>query len=109
MRSSNFANTILGEAGTKCVADMARQLDQKAGAPFTLRFGVPTDFQKLVAERPDRPVVTGELNPVFQGTYSVDYPVLMAGLTIAAVPIILVCLLMQKHIIKGLSSGAVFG
>lgn len=46
---------------------------------------------------------------IFQGSHSVDYPVLMAGLTIAAAPIILVCLLMQKHIIKGLSSGSVFG
>ncbi len=46
---------------------------------------------------------------VFQGVHSVDYPLLMAGLTIAATPIILVYLSMQKHIIKGLSSGAVVG
>ncbi|MBZ5584638.1 MAG: curli production assembly protein CsgG [Acidobacteriia bacterium] len=32
MRSANFANTILGEAVTKCVADLARQLEAKAGA-----------------------------------------------------------------------------
>lgn len=46
---------------------------------------------------------------VFQGAHSVDYPVLMAGLTMAAVPIIMVYLIMQKHIVKGLSSGAVVG
>ncbi len=46
---------------------------------------------------------------VFQGANSVDYPVLMAGLTMAAVPIVMVYLAMQKHIIKGLSSGAVVG
>ena len=46
---------------------------------------------------------------VFYGTHSVDYPVLMAGLTIAALPIIVIYLIMQKHIIKGLSSGAVVG
>jgi len=46
---------------------------------------------------------------VFQGSHSVDYPLLMAGLTIAVVPIIIIYLLMQKHIIKGLSSGAVVG
>ena len=46
---------------------------------------------------------------VFQGANSVDYPVLMAGLTMAAVPIIVVYLAMQKHIVKGLSSGAVVG
>lgn len=46
---------------------------------------------------------------VFQGTHSVEYHLLMAGLTITAAPIILVYLLMQRHIIKGLSSGAVVG
>jgi raffinose/stachyose/melibiose transport system permease protein len=46
---------------------------------------------------------------VFQGANSTDYPVLMAGLTMAAIPIIMVYLAMQKHIVKGLSSGAVVG
>ncbi len=46
---------------------------------------------------------------VFQGAHSVDYPLLMAGLTIAAIPIILIYLAMQKHIVKGLSSGAIVG
>ena len=45
----------------------------------------------------------------FQGPNLADYPVLMAGLTISAIPIIVIYLLMQKHIIKGLSSGAIFG
>ena len=44
----------------------------------------------------------------FQGPNLADYPVLMAGLTISAVPIIIIYLLMQKHIMKGLSSGGVF-
>ncbi|HNV23817.1 MAG TPA: carbohydrate ABC transporter permease [Candidatus Omnitrophota bacterium] len=46
---------------------------------------------------------------VFQGTYSVDYPLLMAGLTITVLPIILIYMIMQKHIIKGLSSGITMG
>lgn len=46
---------------------------------------------------------------VFQGANSTDYPVLMAGLTMAAVPIMVIYLFMQKHIVKGLSSGAVVG
>jgi len=46
---------------------------------------------------------------IFQGAHSVDYPLLMAALTIAVIPIILIYLIMQKHIIKGLSSGAVVG
>ncbi len=45
----------------------------------------------------------------FQGPHSVDDHLVMAGLTIAAVPIVTVYLLMQKHIIKGLSSGAIIG
>lgn len=44
---------------------------------------------------------------VFRGAHQVDYPVLMAGLTLTAFPIIVIYLLMQKHIVKGLSSGAV--
>ena len=47
-----------------------REFDKKKHAPFTLRFGVPTDFQGAVAKRAQPPVVTGELNPVFQGVYS---------------------------------------
>jgi multiple sugar transport system permease protein/raffinose/stachyose/melibiose transport system permease protein len=46
---------------------------------------------------------------VFNGAYQVDYPVLMAGLTMTAIPIIIVYLIMQKHIVKGLFSGAVVG
>ena len=37
---------------------------------FDLRFGVPSRFDALVAARPDLPVWKGELNPIFQGTYS---------------------------------------
>lgn len=42
---------------------------------------------------------------VFWGTHSTDYPVLMAGLTMAAIPVIMIYLFMQKHIVRGLSSG----
>lgn len=45
----------------------------------------------------------------FQGEFITQYPLLMAGLTIAAIPIILVYLLMQKYIIKGVTAGAVVG
>ncbi len=41
---------------------------------------------------------------VFQGANSTDYPVLMAGLTMAILPIIGIYLAMQKYIVKGLSS-----
>ena len=46
---------------------------------------------------------------VFQGTHMTIYPLLMAGLTIATVPIVIIYLLMQKHIVKGIAAGAVKG
>lgn len=45
----------------------------------------------------------------FEGEFITQYPLLMAGLTIAAIPIILVYLFMQKYIIKGVTAGAVIG
>jgi multiple sugar transport system permease protein/raffinose/stachyose/melibiose transport system permease protein len=45
----------------------------------------------------------------FQGEFVTNYPLLMAGLTIAALPIIIVYLLMQKYIVKGVTQGAVTG
>jgi alpha-mannosidase len=35
-----------------------------------IRLAVPADYEQVVAARPDRPVIKGELNPIFQGTYS---------------------------------------
>jgi len=46
---------------------------------------------------------------VFANAYNVEYPLLMAGLSIAAVPIIVGYLFVQKHIVKGLAAGAVKG
>lgn len=45
----------------------------------------------------------------FQGEFVTRYPLLMAGLTTAALPIIIVYLLMQKYIIKGVTQGAIVG
>ncbi len=63
--------------------------------------------QLLLNEKSLMPLQVGLMR--FQGAHSVDYPVLMAGLTIAALPIIIVYLAMQKHIIKGFSYGATGG
>ncbi len=46
---------------------------------------------------------------IFQGTHITEYSLLMAGMTITTLPIILVYLLMQRHIIKGITAGAVVG
>jgi alpha-mannosidase len=39
--------------------------------PFSIQLGTPSDFETLMAKaRPERPVIVGDLNPVFQGVYS---------------------------------------
>jgi alpha-mannosidase len=50
--------------------ELVHEFDHQANQPITLRFGLPTDFEAVADARKDRPVVTGELNPVFQGVYS---------------------------------------
>ncbi len=49
---------------------MVREFNRQGSEPFALRFGVPTDYESIVAKRGERPVMKGELNPVFQGVYS---------------------------------------
>lgn len=63
--------------------------------------------QLLLSDPQHMPLQVGLMK--FINVHTVNYPIMMAGLTIAAVPIILLYLAMQKHIIKGLSSGAVVG
>ena len=46
---------------------------------------------------------------VFQGEFLTNYPLLMAGLTITVLPIIIVYMFMQKYIVKGITSGGIFG
>lgn len=51
-------------------AAFVEAFDRSGEAPFRLRLGIPADFEAAVAGRNDRPVFRGELNPIFQGTYS---------------------------------------
>lgn len=59
--------------------------------------------QLLLNDKSLMPLQTGLMK--FQGAHSVDYPILMAGLTIATIPIILVYIVMQKYIMKGFAYG----
>ncbi|MBU4365727.1 MAG: hypothetical protein KKF10_01185, partial [Verrucomicrobia bacterium] len=80
------------------VPRLVEEFNRQADAPFQLRLAVPADFEAVAAKRADatlrsgeappcsakpatqgeeeslrstsRPVVTGEMNPIFQGTYS---------------------------------------
>ncbi|GLY75262.1 carbohydrate ABC transporter permease [Actinoallomurus iriomotensis] len=51
-----------------------------------------------------RPVSTGIM--FFIGEYSVDRSMIAAGVTLASVPIIVVYLVLQRHFIQGMTSGA---
>ncbi len=43
---------------------------------------------------------------VFQGAHVTEYPLLMAGMTISVIPVLLIYILMQRHIISGITAGA---
>jgi len=49
---------------------LLEQFNRQADTPCRLQFAVPADFEAAAAKVPDRPVIAGELNPIFQGTYS---------------------------------------
>lgn len=42
-----------------------------------------------------------------QGAYTIDYPVIMAGATIAAVPVLLLYVFVQRYIIEGVASSGI--
>jgi multiple sugar transport system permease protein/raffinose/stachyose/melibiose transport system permease protein len=46
---------------------------------------------------------------VFQGAHVTQYPLLMAGIVITVLPVLVVYLVLQKHIIKGITAAAVQG
>lgn len=52
------------------LAQMVDHFDREDTQPLKVRFAVPTDFESIANQRANRPVIQGELNPVFQGTYS---------------------------------------
>ncbi len=52
------------------VPALAGLFDRQTNLPFRLRIGLPTDFEAAVGRRADLPVISGDLNPIFQGAYS---------------------------------------
>lgn len=52
------------------VLQMVAEFNQRNDTPFHLQLAVPSDFEAVVEQRSDRPVIRGELNPILQGTYS---------------------------------------
>lgn len=52
------------------VPPLIEQFNRQPGAPFRIRCAVPADFEAAAARRPPAPVVRGDFNPIFPGTYS---------------------------------------
>ena len=53
------------------VPELVAQYNEQPDTPFRIRIGLPADYEAMVESRPEeRPVVKGDLNPIFQGTYS---------------------------------------
>ena len=44
-----------------------------------------------------------------QGAYTIDYPVVMAGATIAAIPVLILYVFVQRYVIEGVASSGVKG
>ena len=52
------------------VPGLVEEFNSDPDAPFAIRFGLPSDFERLAGERAQKNIVAGEFNPVFQGSYS---------------------------------------
>ncbi len=52
------------------VPPLADEYNKKGGTPFNIRYSIPSEFEAVVARRKDKPTLTGDFNPIFQGTYS---------------------------------------
>jgi alpha-mannosidase len=50
--------------------ERVKAFNAQPNPPFILRFGLPGDYEQAVARRADRPLISGELDPLFQGAYS---------------------------------------
>lgn len=52
------------------VPPLVDQFNLNPQREFTIKTAIPTDFESVVAKRKNRPILTGDFNPIFQGTYS---------------------------------------
>ncbi len=52
------------------VPSLVEKFNQNPQREFNIRTAVPADFERAVAKRKSEPVLTGDFNPIFQGTYS---------------------------------------
>jgi len=69
-------NDVVGLAGADVsdpeehIPGLVEEFNRRSSAPFQIRIGVPSEFEAVIAQRGQQPVITGDLNPIFQGIYS---------------------------------------
>lgn len=49
---------------------LEQHFNQQPGMSFTMRLSTPAEYESALLPHAEWPVVSGELNPIFQGTYS---------------------------------------
>src|ERR1043166_641934 len=49
---------------------LVAEFNRQENLPFTIRYSTPSEFAAVVARRSNHTVLTNDLNPIFQGTYS---------------------------------------
>jgi alpha-mannosidase len=52
------------------VPPMVAAYNREQGRPLTIRYSTPSEFAAVANQRPNRPVISADFNPIFQGTYS---------------------------------------
>lgn len=65
-------------------------------------------LQMLILKDPDKMPVSALLREI-SSKYGTDFGLMASSVALIAIPIIIVYFLLQKHIIKGLTAGAIKG
>jgi ABC-type glycerol-3-phosphate transport system permease component len=61
----------------------------------------------VITEKALHPIQSGLMR--FQGEHFIDYSLTMTGLVVATIPLLVIFFILQKHIINGITSGALKG
>ena len=66
------------------------------------------EFQNVLFLMPDSSTWTMPMTVFdFQGLHSYNYPLICANLVVAVLPVLVIYLFAQKHIVKGMTAGSV--
>ena len=79
--------------------------------PYYMPFGKPRSREKIphfFLRYPQERAITGLLNEI-SSQAGVNYGLMAASVVLVVVPVLIVYICLQKHIIKGLTAGAIKG